>query len=390
MSIVLFAWELGSNLGHIARDLPVALALRARGHSVYFACRDLTRAKEVLGPQGFSCMQAPALVPPKLSFMPASYAEILLSNGYGNGTAVKSLVAGWRQLFERVQVDVIICNHAPGAMLASRYADIPAVATCIGFELPPASPRTFREWEAPPVDRIMAAEQLVCRNLSQTLLDSGRQGIENTAQLFSSAAVLMTTFPELDHYGPREGLEYIGPVSYLLGDSYNWPRTDRKRIFAYLRNSVPNVEAILIGLQASSFEVLCVMPDCDPGKMTSYQSEHLHIQRDIVDVPSALRSCDLVVTYGTGTIHDALLSRCPVLMCPQNAEQYMVCSRVVRLGAGLLLPVGVAAPAISEITSILVSDPRFSAAAETFAARHVAFSAELAINRILQAVESRL
>lgn len=38
------AWELGGNLGHVAVMLAVARELRARGHGVVFALRDLTHA----------------------------------------------------------------------------------------------------------------------------------------------------------------------------------------------------------------------------------------------------------------------------------------------------------------------------------------------------------
>lgn len=37
MTRILFAWELGSNLGHLTRDLPLARACRAAGFSFMLA-----------------------------------------------------------------------------------------------------------------------------------------------------------------------------------------------------------------------------------------------------------------------------------------------------------------------------------------------------------------
>lgn len=51
---ILFAWELGANLGHLARDIPVAEQLRKLGHDVTFAARDLRVAQEMLAPRGAS------------------------------------------------------------------------------------------------------------------------------------------------------------------------------------------------------------------------------------------------------------------------------------------------------------------------------------------------
>lgn len=390
MGAVAFAWELGNNLGHIARDLPVALALRARGHSVYFASRNLGQANEVLAPLAFTCVQAPRLILPRLPFTPSSYAEILLANGYGNVSAVNLLVAAWQRVIKDRNADIVICNHAPSAALASHCADIPMVATCIGFELPPVSPQAFRTWDPPPVKRVMAAEQLVCKTTSQALTGSGRASIESIAELFQSTSVLMTTFPELDHYGPREGLEYVGPVSHLPSRPYDWPTGLRKRVFAYLRRTVPNIEAILSGLALSSFDTLCVMPDHSPAELQKHEGRRFRMQRNTVDISSALEGCDLVVTYGTGTIHEALLAGRPLLMCPQNAEQYMVSSQVVRLGAGLMLPVGASATAIADTISILLSDPSFSGAARAFAEGYAAFSSDSAIAKIVNVIESRL
>ncbi|TIX90516.1 nucleotide disphospho-sugar-binding domain-containing protein [Rhizobium sp. P44RR-XXIV] len=390
MSIALFAWELGNNLGHLARDIPVALALRARGHVVHFASRNLSQARKLLEPLGFVCVQAPCLMRAGQSFAPNCYAEILLATGYGDDLTAKALVTAWQRLFEAMKVDIVISNHAPGAVLASRCSKIPVVATCIGFELPPARPEIFRVRGSTSAEQSVAAEQLVCRIINQVLASSGRERIENIAQLFSYASLLMTTFPELDHYGRREGLEYIGLVSHLPSEPANWLQSGRKRIFAYLRNTVPNINAILAGLAASASEVLCIMPDCSSSQIRDYNAPHFRIQRDTIDISSVLQSCDLAVTYGSGTIHAALLAGCPLLMCPQNVEQYMLSLQVVRLGGGLLLPVGVSANAIAETMSILLLDARFPHAAKAFSEKYRGFTPASAVGKIVETIERQL
>ncbi|TAZ45257.1 UDP-glucuronosyltransferase [Rhizobium leguminosarum] len=390
MSNILFAWELGSNLGHIARDLPVGLALRARGHQVYFASRNLQQAQAILMPEGFACFQAPRLLQQRQPIIPSTYAEILLANGYNETGSLNALVAAWQRMARDLKADVVVCNHAPTAVLAMRCADIPTVATSIGFEMPPASPQVFRTWDPPPEGRAAAAEQCAIQMISQTLDQCGRGPVESVAELFSSASVLMTTFPELDHYGSRRGLNYIGPIGRLPGRRPEWSTGVRKRVFAYLRNTVPNVSAILAGLAASPFEVFCVMPDLAPADITELQGENLLLQRETVDIFSVLALCDLVVTYGTGTVHDALLAGRPLLLCPQNAEQYLMGLRVVRLGAGLMLPVDASPTAISETVSILLSERSFSDAAWAFSEKYATYSMEAPLQKAIVEIESRL
>ena len=53
MSRIFIAWELGGGMGHIQRLYPVAKGLRARGHEVVFAVRDLYRSEPWLVAEGF-------------------------------------------------------------------------------------------------------------------------------------------------------------------------------------------------------------------------------------------------------------------------------------------------------------------------------------------------
>src|SRR5262245_54203875 len=96
MSRILIAWELGSHLGHLTRLAPVAENLRAAGHQVLFAVRDLRNAALTLGPRGFAFVQAPFFHRrPAQPQAPGSHAEMLALEGYGDATAIWGLVRGW-------------------------------------------------------------------------------------------------------------------------------------------------------------------------------------------------------------------------------------------------------------------------------------------------------
>lgn len=169
---ILFAWELGANLGHLARDIPVAEQLRKLGHDVTFAARDLRVAQEMLAPRGFRFLQAPR--PHTAGHReqpPANYSGILLAGGYGDVLNLVGSVGGWAALLDVTQTDVVVINHAPTAALAARALAIPAVITCIGFELPPnVEPLpSLRPWETRSIDELRQADATVLGNINIVL-----------------------------------------------------------------------------------------------------------------------------------------------------------------------------------------------------------------------------
>src|SRR5688500_18780185 len=108
MSRILCAWELGTNLGHLTRLAPVAERLRAAGHETLVAARDLKSATSVLGSRPVACVQAPLMrrqTGPRRA--PASHAEMLALEGYGDGASVWGAVRGWISLIRLFRAELI-------------------------------------------------------------------------------------------------------------------------------------------------------------------------------------------------------------------------------------------------------------------------------------------
>ena len=84
MANVLFKWELGGGLGHLINILPLVRGLRADGHRVFAALRNLSQAKAVFEGLDVALLQAPfKSTPPRDPIMvPRSFAHVLY-NIYG-------------------------------------------------------------------------------------------------------------------------------------------------------------------------------------------------------------------------------------------------------------------------------------------------------------------
>jgi UDP:flavonoid glycosyltransferase YjiC (YdhE family) len=373
---VLFAWELGSNLGHLSRDLPLARLCRDRGYDVVMAVPDLRGATSFLAREGFTVIPSPRLrQSARRVAPPINYADMLLREGYDDPQELAGAVNGWQGLLELARPECMVYNHAPTALIAARAANLPVLMVGTGFEIPPRSQTLpcFRPWQPIGDDQLREVESLLLQRINAVL--SGADGVPlgRLTDLFAPDTAQLTTFPELDAFGPRSGPRYIGPV-FALSEypSARWSAVGRKRVFAYLRASIPGVTHLLQALGLADAEVLCAVPDL-PKEWPS-RFDRLRFAAHPVELAGLLPGADLVITYGAGTIATALLAARPVLLVPQVVEQYLAGLALERTGAGLMLREDRAPGTCAALLESLLGNECHSRAAADFARRHARFT----------------
>lgn len=390
MSRILFAWELGSNFGHIARDLPLALACRDAGHDVLFAVTDLAACSNAAEEYGLVFVQAPAprekpthqALPPQINF-----ADLLLRNGFADRETLEASLLGWKGLFRLFKPHLVVYDFAPRALLAARLEPLPVLLLSNGFETPPeASPLpSFRPWE-PAADReLQQAEDRLVEQINLVLTGRGHSPVERLWDLYAAHPLLMTCFPEFDHFGPREEAIYVGPATYLPMARQADFETDRPHVIVYLRSTIPRIENVFAALQQVDAEVLCVVPDL-PAEWTE-KYDRLRFHTDPVDLQALLPRADLMVSHGTGTLTAAVAAGVPVLMVPNVIENYLSSATLERLGVGLLLRKRDSAPLCLALIRELLGQDRYRNAAQTLAARHAEFRPEHSVRQQLEAVQ---
>ena len=332
MSRVLLTWELGLNWGHLTRLLPVAQRLRAEGHTVLVASRDVQAAASVLGPNDISFVQAPHL--PKgipLDHRAAGYADILLSQGWSDVSALWGLTQGWINLIRMFRPDRMVLDYSPTMMLAARITRVPSVLVGNGFELPPATDPlpAFPGFSWATEERAAAAERLCVRSANDVLKAYRSPGISALRDLFIEHPRLFATFPELDHYGARADTHYIGPLLATLKlPTVVWPEGEGPRIFACLRPDTSHVWEILSALADSEGRIVCVASGFIPEQLRQYARPHLRFSLGPIDLQPLL-DADLTLTYGAeGTIMRFLAAGVPQLISPWHVETYMAVKQI--------------------------------------------------------------
>jgi UDP:flavonoid glycosyltransferase YjiC (YdhE family) len=318
---------------------------------------------------------------------------MLLAGGYGDVLGLAGRIGGWATLLQVTQAEVMVANHAPTAVLAARALDTPVVITCIGFELPPAVEPlpSIRPWEVSATSELLRADADALRSINAVLHKYSKAPLRRVADLFAGLPALLTTFPELDHYDHRSEGQYVGTLPSLPnGTEAKWPNSEGRKIFCYLRPSVPGFDHLLMALRHTNASVLCVAPGMPEDAIPRFTSDKMTVLTTPIALERTLPHADLAVVYGTGTMVDALLAGVPLIMVPQVVEQALAAHRIEQLRAGVLWRGPKTVEGAKNIVRTALECEEISTNAKHFALRHKKHSPRKTIESIAKEIAKHL
>jgi hypothetical protein len=385
MAKILIAWELGGGLGHLVRLVPIVNRLRQHGHQIFAAVRDLSRVDGLYAGCGVSFLQAPikTLKQPYVK-EPRTFAHILCCNGFADEGELRGMSGGWRSLYQLVQPDLIICDHAPTALLAARACDARRVIIGTGFACPPdACPLPdLRPWLPDGANQLVEDEDLVLRNVN-AVLDSWRlPPLGRLSQLYGEIdRTFLTTFKELDHYPHRNDPEYYGTWLTPGGDEPRWATVSGPRIFAYLK-PFATLPALLEAVRETGCATIVYIDGVASALREKFESPMVSFASERLDLSAVGASCDLAILNGghNGTCQ-MLLAGKPIMTVPLNLEQAYNGSSVAKVSAGFgVLPEH--PTEFARTLSNLLGTDQYRHGAERFAAKYSDFSPSAEIENI--------
>lgn len=240
----LIVWQYGGNLGHIARLLPIAAALRQRGAHVVFAVRDVDVAQRYLAPLGYAwCVgpQVPAML--QAAHAPVNQAEMFLRMGFAHQAHALACVERWMQLFAALRPGAVLVDESPLALYAAKAAVVPCLAIGHGFEIPPPVPvgpclTPWIEGAQDTCERTEAHLQECLENMARGMAPrAAAHAPASLGQLFDPATSILCTWPELDHFDrdvPSDA--YSGPIwgEFIHAARIAWPERPGRKVLCYL------------------------------------------------------------------------------------------------------------------------------------------------------------
>jgi UDP:flavonoid glycosyltransferase YjiC (YdhE family) len=391
---ILYAWEIGEDLGHIVQFLPLALELRYRGHEVVTVLRELPRAEGVLGRHGLTMLQAPIwqgdlLDPPQA---PLNYAEILFFYGYLDASRLAPMIKAWVNLISLIKPDMIIADHAPTALIAAKVLGIARTTLGAGFFLPPATSPfpNMRPWLNVSLERLMQSDERVLKATNTVLAALSVQPLGRLSEMFEGATHFLTTFAELDPYVPRDPSQrYYGPIlNRAVGAKPDWPFGSGPRVFAYLKPHYRLIEEVLGALRALKCRTAAFIGGLSSQALARARSDTVSLSVKPYDMAQAAAECDFGICHaGHGTTCELLLKGKPLLLLPMHLEQHLTARQVSEVGAGVLFDQEDPNRDFKSALGQLIDDASLAQAAERFARRHAGIS-DLTIRRIVDECEA--
>jgi UDP-N-acetylglucosamine:LPS N-acetylglucosamine transferase len=390
MARLLVCWELGAGRGHLTPHLLLAKALRERGHEVVFAVRNLQYAETLLGAEGFTYFQAPTWIgsqggPQQPS---RSYPQVLLNVGFADADQLVARMRAWLALFDWVKPDALLVDHGPTALLAAHTLKLPVAISGAGFWVPPLRtplPALLGELD----EAVRGYENRALSQANAALERLGVRPLDQLAKLFDVDLTVLRTFAELDPYADRDPELYL-PANHLTpGKDAIWPKGNGPKVFAYLKPG-PMLAPVLTVLARRKVPALVCTDSVSKEVRDQYASDTLTITAEAYDMATIGHSCDLaIVNAGHATLVNLLLAGRPLVLIPQQLEQYLLAARVAKLGAGVV--VGEPKQTAVDIAfEAVMQRPAVRTAAEAFAERHAKVDFAAAETVLAERVEKLL
>jgi len=390
MSRIVMAWELGAGTGHLAMLSAFGRKLVARGHDVSYLLRHLAGADTDIGGR---CLQAPLWLGNThgQQGLPQNYSEILLRYGYHDVTCLAALVRAWIGMFDLLQADLVVADHAPTALLAARIHGLPAVAVGAGFVVPTKrSPMArLRPWMSVPADRLAAADKWVLDNINQVVASHGGRPLAGVGDLFDVDARFLTTFMELDHYADRLPGDYVGPLDIDAGgETPVWPTGTGKRVFVYMAPDHRDFARIIELLNRMQLRALVCAPGIPETRRETLETAGVKISSRKYRL-SELNDCDLGINYGSAGIINAMLRQgIPMLMLPTHLEQFTGAMRVQEYGCGRLINPDEPFPDCVPLFDDLLNNPAYRDNAAKFMQKYAAYRPHEVLDDLVGRIET--
>jgi UDP:flavonoid glycosyltransferase YjiC (YdhE family) len=382
MAKILFCWELGGGLGHLASFAPFAEELRRRGHKVCLAVRNPGMVSVVLG-EGWETFRAPVMeAPPPQPFSPSSSSVRLLWNAaWGSLEGLADRLQRWRAILSSCSPHVAIFDHAPTALLAARDLGCRKLLLGAPFSCPGLLER-FGDFFTGGAEQEEDEERYVRARVNEVLGKLGWSPVGHLQEVFSVDGVYLTSFPELDLFERRQSPFFLGYLSGSQGVEAQWPEGKFAKVFVYLKEG-PVADRVISVLSRLGLASLVFLGG-RTGERSLDPGETVRISKEPIALERVAGECDLAITNAThGTTACLLAAGKPMLMFPRYLEQHLTARKVGALGAGLT---GQAASlrAIGESIARLLKEPRFSERARAFATENQSFAPQA---RLLEALE---
>ena len=331
-------WECGSGLGHLSKLKPFIDAALARGDTVTLVAKETHNVSVICDPDRIAVRPTPRIEPHTggSGERIASFARLLRSY-YGNRDRLGQLCRQWDALLDDLDPDLVICEHAPTALICCLERRCTVWTAGFGFTLP-RTDQDYLGWfpgiEAPSKAELRLDTHWLLERINGYLLSTRRRPITSLAQLWTQAErEWLLTLPELDQFGLRPSAKYHGLPDPIGRGESAWPDRPGPKILGYL-SDCPAMKPLLRALDGMAVNALIYSRDLDARACADFPA--LNITTTPVDFAALLDKADLVINMaGHMSAGQTYLASVPQLMLVRQQEQLLMARRIMAQHAGV-------------------------------------------------------
>lgn len=360
MSRILLCWEIGTDYQHLLSLQAIARFYQGKGHEVWVAGRDVTKLRRLFSDVKINVIQAPhsdsAAELGVEKQAPRSYADFLRRCGFHHSDALSGLMSAWRSMFSFIKPDLLLCDHAPVALLAARgllrggrygqdrNSPVAKIAVGMPFSVPddnrPAG--VFFAGDLAKSD-IVRYEDDIVKVINKVCIEFSIPCINNLADLLSDFdQCIFQTYSELDHYGYRSHVQrdkttYVGTVVPDFTEPALFPHFRGPKIYCHVKGTV-ETPVLLKTLQAIECSAIVLADGIPSAIINAHKSRHILYVDKPVNMQDVLsQSTFAILNGGINSVSLFMKAGIPVALFPLHIEQFLMAKRVEALNAGLQL-----------------------------------------------------
>lgn len=386
----LCVWERGTGSGHLFHLLPVVDALRRLGHRVLLCVKDVGLTKRVFHDSDVVVRPLPVRNAAVRGTLARSHAELMFNLGFADPAGQTMALGRWRQLMSELRPAAVFCDHADGALLAAYSLGLPAAVLGNGFFHPPVN-SPFPAFD-PVVDPGCAAlarvESRVLAAVNAALGCFNAPTLGRLADLYARAWRFVFSFAELDAYGTRSGLDYLG----LSGPTHraaapSWQGAGEK-VFFYLSRGQQADPDFVDQLLGAGYSLLIAAPGLGDDASAALRRRGVAVANRHVDLQQVCADCRLVFSEGNhGTTAKILrFGRVPLLL-PRQLEQLVTANRLAVQTLGVVPRRSLVGPLCLQLIDSLNANPAYERNARLFADRYGGWDEAVCADRVSCAVD---
>lgn len=345
--------ELWTGIGPLIRSLPIAQALRNRGHHLHFLAHD--QSAQYMLACGFT--QA-TINPQEIAVKPTAVGNwrctdaLATLRGLADPNWLSSTQKIWLRYFSEYKPDLVITDFGVQSAIAARTLDIPLVCITQSCMHPGRKGERIYYWEnEAPEDCSNSA----ATTINEYLLGHGSEPITTYDDLYLGDKTLIPGFPEFDWLEERHqrNTYFSGPILWR-GEEKKIPEislefhNNNPRIFMYtgrLHDSAGNSGEILLNTAlAAAAENDSINFIISTGGMDAHASDFENkIPRNvkIVDwlpIEQAYNLCDIIIHHGGhGSCMANFKYAKPALIIPTHTERNYNAHRMQDLQSGIII-----------------------------------------------------